>query len=60
MGVVLKQIGPLTVGALANHIWSFAGDSARNDISATFDNPFINHASKTGMTVGVLSDVAYD
>ncbi|MBC7521744.1 MAG: transporter, partial [Sandarakinorhabdus sp.] len=58
-GVVSKQIGPWTVGALANHIWSFAGDSARNDISATFVNPFINHASKTGMTVGVQADVTY-
>ena len=34
--VVLRQSGPWTVGALANHIESFAGESQRADISATF------------------------
>ena len=28
-GVALKQQGPWTYGALANHLWSFAGDSDR-------------------------------
>jgi hypothetical protein len=34
--VVLKQSGKNTVGLLANHIWSIAGDDARADVSATF------------------------
>ena len=34
--VVLKQSGGWTVGILANHIWSFAGDDNRPDISSTF------------------------
>ena len=31
-GVVITQQGPWTVGALANHIWSFAGNSSRADV----------------------------
>jgi hypothetical protein len=34
--VALIQKGPWTYGALANHIWSVAGTSSREDISATF------------------------
>lgn len=40
-GVVLKQIGDITVGALANHIWSVAGDDDRNDVNTTFLQPFL-------------------
>lgn len=58
--VLLKQSGPLTVGALANHIWSFAGSDSRNDISATFVNPFISYATKGGMSYGMSADVTYD
>ncbi|PZN97663.1 MAG: hypothetical protein DCF31_00530 [Alphaproteobacteria bacterium] len=59
-GVVLKQMGPWTVGGLANHLWSFAGDSGRNDISATFINPFFTHTSKSAFTYGVAADITYD
>jgi hypothetical protein len=58
--VVLKQKGPWTIGALANHIWSFAGNSARNDISRSFINPFISNASKSGFSYGLVADVTYD
>ena len=34
--VVLKQAHGWTYGALGNHLWSFAGDSQRTSISATF------------------------
>jgi hypothetical protein len=34
--VALTQRGPWTVGGLANHIWSFAGDSSRADVNSTF------------------------
>lgn len=59
-GVVLKQMGSWTVGALANHIWSFAGNSARNDISASFANPFISNAMKSGFTYAAVADISYD
>ena len=59
-GVVLKQMGSWTVGALANHIWSFAGNSVRNDISTSFANPFISNALKSGFTYAAVADITYD
>jgi len=59
-GVVLKQAGPWTYGALANHIWSFAGSDRTRDVSATFVNPFISHASKSAFTYGAAFDITYD
>lgn len=35
-GVMLRQTGPWTVGLLANHIWSIAGDASRTDVNTTF------------------------
>jgi hypothetical protein len=52
-GVALKQSGPWTVGMLANHIESFAGDDDRADISATFLQPFVAYITKTRTTLGV-------
>ena len=59
-GVLLKQSGEWTVGVLANHIWSFAGNSNRNDVSATLVNPFFSHTSKAAFTYGASVDVNYD
>jgi hypothetical protein len=58
--VVLKQSGPWTFGMLGNHIWSLAGDSARADISATFVQPFLGYATKTGMSFGLNTESTYD
>jgi hypothetical protein len=49
-GVVLKQTGPWTYGVLANHIWSFAGDSDRSDVSATFIQPFLSYTTPHAWT----------
>jgi len=45
--VVLKQEHGWTYGALANHIWSFAGDDSRADVNATFLQPFLSYTTKT-------------
>lgn len=39
--VGLWQKGPITYGALVNHLWSLFGDSDRGDINATFFQPFV-------------------
>ena len=39
--VVLKQEGPWTVGALANHIWSVAGEDDRADVNASYFEPWL-------------------
>ncbi len=59
-GVVLKQQGPWTFGALANHIWSVAGENSRNDISATFVQPFISYTTKTAWTYALNTESTYD
>lgn len=59
-GVALKQSGPWTFGALANHLWSFAGESSRNDISATFLQPFVSYATPTGVSYNINTESTYD
>ncbi|WP_157018876.1 transporter [Mesorhizobium xinjiangense] len=59
-GVVLKQSGPWTYGMLANHIWSFAGDGARSDVSATFLQPFINYTTHDAWTFALNTESTYD
>lgn len=39
--VALWQKGPITYGALVNHVWSLFGDSDRGDVNATFIQPFV-------------------
>jgi len=58
--VVLKQSGPWTYGALANHIWSFAGDDSRNDVNATFLQPFVAYVTDTQTTFSLNMEATYD
>lgn len=58
--VVLKQVGKNTVGMLANHIWSIAGDDDRPGVSSTFLQPFFSHTTASALTVGVNSEASYD
>jgi hypothetical protein len=58
--VVLKQEGPWTFGALANHIWSFAGDEDRSDINSTFLQPFISYTTKDAWTFTLNTESTYD
>ncbi|NHA15054.1 transporter [Thioalkalivibrio sp. XN279] len=59
-GVALRQQGQWTVGVLANHIWSFAGESARDDINATFIQPFMSFTTPTAWTYTLQSESTYD
>jgi hypothetical protein len=54
--VVLKQQGAVTVGALANHLWSFAGDDARSDVNQTFLQPFLAYTTPTAVTFTLSSE----
>ncbi len=58
--VALKQNGPWTYGALANHIWSLAGDDNRQDISSTFLQPFLSYTSKNAVTLALNTESTYD
>jgi hypothetical protein len=44
---------------LANHIWSYAGDSDRQDISSTFLQPFVAYTWPSAWTISVQSESNY-
>jgi hypothetical protein len=58
-GVVLKQSGPWTMGALANHIWSVAG-GGRRELSSTFLQPFLAYTTPSAWTFTVNTEMTYD
>lgn len=58
--VALRQQGPWTYGALANHIWSFAGDDSRADINATFLQPFLSYTTPQAWTFALNTESTYD
>lgn len=58
--VVLKQDGGLTYGALANHLWSYAGDSQRQDVNATFVQPFVSFTTKDAWSLTLQTESTYD
>jgi hypothetical protein len=59
-GVALKQSGPWTVGILAGHVWSVAGNDSRTDISSTTLQPFFSYTTKSHTTIGAYTESAYD
>jgi Putative MetA-pathway of phenol degradation len=59
--VVLKQTeSGWTYGALANHLWSVAGDDNRGDVNATFLQPFLSKGLGHGRTATVNFESTYD
>jgi len=58
--VVLTMRGQWTLGMLANHIWSYAGDSDRQDISNTFVQPFVAYTTPSAWTYSVQSETTYN
>jgi len=59
-GVVLSQQGPWTVGALANHIWSFAGSDSRPDVNKTFLQPFVSYTTPQAWSFTLTTESTYD
>lgn len=58
--VFLRQDSGWTYGLLANHIWSFAGEGSRADVSATFLQPFVSFTTKTYTTFALNTESTYD
>jgi hypothetical protein len=58
--IFLRQSEGWTVGALVNHLWSFAGEDSRQDVTATFLQPFINYTTKKHTTFGFNTESTYD
>jgi len=59
--VVLKQTHDgWTYGALANHIWSVAGNDDRDDVSSSFLQPFLTKGIGQGRTIALNLESSYD
>jgi hypothetical protein len=58
--VALKQTGHMTVGVLANQVWSFAGSSSRADVDALFVQPFLNYTMRDTTSFTLSSESSYD
>jgi hypothetical protein len=58
--VALTQEHGWTVGVLANHIWSFAGDETRADVNSTFLQPFISYTTPDAWTFALNTESTYD
>lgn len=58
--VVLSQSGPWTFGALANHVWSVAGRSDRDDLSQSFAQPFLTYTTPAATTFFLNTESTYD
>jgi len=58
--VFLKQEHGWTYGALANHIWSVAGDDDRQDVSSTFLQPVLAYTTKKSTTFTLNTESTYD
>lgn len=54
--IVLKQTKGWTFGALANQIWSVAGDENRSAVNQMYLQPFITHNWKSGAGLTVNSE----
>lgn len=59
--LALRQSSGWTYGAMAYHLWSFAGSDSRSDLNQTSLQPFLSFAfKKTHTTVGVSSESSFD
>jgi len=58
--IALTMRGRWTMGALANHVWSFAGNDDRDDLNNTFVQPFLAYTTPTAWTVSFQSETTYN
>jgi hypothetical protein len=58
--ILLKQTKGWTYGALANHLWSYAGENGRAQVNATFMQPFLSYTTKTFTSFTLNTESTYD
>lgn len=58
--VGLKQSGPWTYGALANHTWSIGGSDDFGTSSDTFLQPFLVYTTPKATSIGLNTEATYD
>ena len=58
--VFLRQENGWSYGMLANQIWSFAGEDSRDEVNATFLQPFLTYTTATHTTLSLNTESSYD
>jgi hypothetical protein len=58
--VALRQQDGWTYGALANHVWGLNNPSDREQVSATYLQPFVAHTTPNAVTYTLLTESTYD
>lgn len=58
--VLLRQENGWTYGILANHIWSFAGNEHRDQLNATFLQPFLAYTFPSATTLTLSTESTYN
>lgn len=58
-GVILKQSHGWTYGALANHLWDFAG-SGNGSVNATYLQPFLSYSTPKATSITANLESTYD
>ena len=56
----LRQTHGWTYGVYVNHLWSFAGESGRSDLSGTYLQPTISYTFKSATPIGLDAESTYD
>ena len=59
-GVLVWQGSGWSIGILANHIWSFAGDVDRPNFDQTYLQPFVAYTTPKAWTFTLQSESTYD
>jgi len=57
---IIKQMEHWTLGAIVNHVWSFAGDRNRGAVSLTLLEPTVSYSWGNGWEVGLDAESTYD
>jgi hypothetical protein len=58
--LLLKQAHGWTYGVLGNQLWSVAGAGGRDNVNATFIQPFISYTTKTYTSFTLNTESTYD
>src|SRR5213075_461384 len=59
-GAVVVESGELTVGIVADHLWSVAGADSRADVNRTFVQPFVAVTFPKGTSLFLDAEAQYD
>lgn len=58
--IVARTGNPITFGGLVQHIWSYAGDSERDDVSVTTLQPFLSYLLGGGWAASLTAEASYN